>query len=106
MSAPKIQVYQDTKRRWRWRCVAGNGEQISKSPGGCNLRTSLDSDLAQLKQQGESEFYEDARGKRRWRMTYIANNKTHVGAVSSQGYVSGDDASKALRLTKQAIADI
>jgi uncharacterized protein YegP (UPF0339 family) len=106
MATSKIVIYQDRKRQWRWRCVAGNGEPLSKGVRGHKLRESVEGELKAIKAHGQGEQYPDKRGKARWRLTIPAGDDRAIGAVSSQGYVSSSDASHALALTKAAISAV
>ena len=118
MNDLKLNFYQDKKSYWRWRLVAGNGKQISRSPGYYKTTEEMMCDIHYLvKKEYDAELYQDKRGEWRWRLCrevknpatpLKARNIYRTIAISSEGYKNradckhGSDLTLDSTLTRQA----
>ena len=79
----KVELYQDNDDEWRWRCFAGNGEQIAKSPRAYKKKKTMVKVLAHiLAREHDAELYQDKAGEWRWRFY----RREQIAAISSEGY--------------------
>ena len=93
-----FEVYQDSKKEWRWRYKAANGKIIATPGDAYGSKSDAKRSVEAMQERADKykvEFYEDKQGEHRWRLKATNGN---VVAVSSQGYKNKPDAEKGLTL--------
>jgi len=92
----KLTTYEDKNGNYRWRCIAGNGKQNSRSPRGYKDYAVLMADLGViLGKPQDAELYEgkgDRGGKWRWRFRNADGKNI---AIASEGYHNRVDCKEA-----------
>jgi uncharacterized protein YegP (UPF0339 family) len=84
----KLSAYVDKAGKHRWRCVAGNGRQLAKSPRSYEHRHDLWKDVREiLSGPRDPQVYS---GKDGWRWRYL-NPEGRISAIGSEAYVNRSD---------------
>jgi uncharacterized protein YegP (UPF0339 family) len=91
----ELKVYTDGKSRLRWKALAGNGEQLARSPRGYREEEQIMADIRWLLEENrDPEIYRDNSVKREYRWRVKKEDGTIV-AIGSEGYVRRIDCEKA-----------
>jgi uncharacterized protein YegP (UPF0339 family) len=97
----KLVAYVDKGGKHRWRCLAGNGWQLAKSPKGYADKSKMAADISEfLSGPRDPKLYKDKQGKWRWR--YRHSQDGHITAITSEGYENRGDCEEAGNLLLDA----
>jgi len=100
---PELRVYADSREKYRWRAVSGNGKQLARSPRCYRKEAQIMADIHWLlEKKHDPDLYRDNSAKREWRWRLKKEDGTIV-AIGSEGYVRRIDCDKAANLFLDAI---
>lgn len=91
-----LKVYSDGRKMFRWKAIAGNGEQLARSPRGYRREEEIMADISWLlESKHDPEIYRDAKREYRWR---VRKEDGTIVAIGSEGYKRRIDCDRSANL--------